>query len=134
MVIALLAGVGLVVATYFTAIAYNWIRPDTRWVPSFCRMGEQTCALVVFAPAARVFGVPNSLLGQVFYVGLLAATLAGWLEGTVLRVFLGISGVTVGLGLYLSYQLLVVLRIACPLCFTAHGVNLMLFAALWLQP
>ena len=61
-----LSVVGLVIATYFTAVACRWIRADETWIPSFCRLGEQTCASIVFTPRARVFGLPNSLLGQIF--------------------------------------------------------------------
>ena len=77
--IGLLAAVGLTIASYFTAVAYRWMKPDVRWIPSFCRLEERTCASVVFTPSARVFGPPNSLLGQVFYAALLAGAAAGWL-------------------------------------------------------
>ena len=57
----LLAVVGLTVSTYFTAVAFHWIAPDTRWIPTVCRMDDKTCASVIFTPSARVFGPPNSL-------------------------------------------------------------------------
>ena len=62
-------------------------------------MGEQTCASIVFTPRARVFGLPNSLLGQVFYLALVAGVPLGFLEIPMLfRLYLGASLVTVGLG------------------------------------
>ena len=64
--IVALSIVGFLISSYFTAIAYRWIRPDERWIPASCRMGEQTCASIVFTPRARVFGLPNSVLGQVY--------------------------------------------------------------------
>ena len=72
----LLAAVGLTISSYFTAVAYGWIDPTEKWIPSFCRMGEQTCSRVIHSPRARVFGLPNSLLGQLFYLAILAAVLA----------------------------------------------------------
>ncbi|MCE2543354.1 MAG: hypothetical protein J4F30_07965 [Acidobacteria bacterium] len=87
-----LAVVGLGISTYFTGVAYRWIRPDTRWIPAFCRMGERTCASIVFTPRARVFGLPNSVLGQVFYVALLAGLPLGLLDQPALfMLYLGAS-------------------------------------------
>ena len=122
--IGLLAAVGLAVSSYFTAVAWRWTTPDVRWVPAFCRLEERTCASVVFTPSARVFGPPNSLLGQLFYAALLAGAASGRLADPQLWwLYLGASLVTVGLGVYLSYALLFVLRVPCPLCFASHGIN-----------
>ena len=128
------ASVGFAISSYFTAIAYRWIRPDAGWIPTFCRMGEQTCASIVFTPRARVFGLPNSLLGQVFYLALVAGVPLGFLETPMLfRLYLGASLVTVGLGLYLSYSLLFIARVRCQLCFTSHGLNAAIFVLLLLR-
>ena len=122
--IGLLAAGGLVIASYFTAVAYRWTRPDARWIPAFCRMEERTCASVVFTPSARVFGPPNSLLGQVFYAALLAGAVSGSLTHPRLwPLYLGASLVSAGLGVYLSHALLFVVRVPCPLCFASHGIN-----------
>lgn len=122
--IGLLAAVGLAIASYFTAVALHWMKPDARWIPAFCRLEERTCASVVFTPSARVFGPPNSLLGQLFYLALLAGAVSNWLTDPRLwTLYLGGSLLTVGLGVYLSYALLFVLRVPCPLCFTSHGIN-----------
>ena len=124
LVIGLLAAVGLAIASYFTAVAYRWTKPDVRWIPAFCRLEERACASVVFTPSARVLGPPNSLLGQVFYAALLVGAVAGWLSDPRLwPLYLAASLVTVGLGAYLSYALLFVLRVPCPLCFASHGIN-----------
>ncbi len=122
--IGLLAAVGATIASYFTAVAFRWTKPDVRWIPAFCRLEERTCATVVFTPSARVFGPPNSLLGQAFYAALLAGAAAGWLtDPRFWPLYLAASLVTVGLGAYLSYALLFVLRVPCPLCFASHGIN-----------
>lgn len=127
-----LAALGLLISSYFTAVAYRWMRPDARWIPPFCRLGEATCASIVFTPEARVFGVPNSLLGQLYYVSLLAGAPAGALETPGLRfAWLAASLVTVGLGAYLTWSLVFVTRVACVLCFTSHAINAVIFVLLF---
>ena len=131
-ILIILAAVGLTISSYFTAVAYGWIDPTEKWIPSFCRMGEQTCSRVIHSPRARVFGLPNSLLGQLFYLAILAATFANliflkpysWL-------FLSASFLTVLLGIYLSYSLLYLTRIRCVLCFTSHAINGVIFLILF---
>ena len=133
--IGLLAAVGLAISSYFTAVACRWTPPNVRWIPSFCRLEERTCASVVFTPSARVFGPPNSLLGQVFYAALLAGAASGRLADPHLWwLYLGVSLVTVGLGVYLSHALLFVLRVPCPLCFVSHGVNAVICGLLLFLP
>ena len=127
-----LSVIGLMISAYFTAVAYRWVQPDVRWIPSFCRMDERTCASIVFTPQARVFALPNSVLGQLFYVLLIAGTLLNWITGPELiaTLYVAASTVTVILGMYLSYALLFINRVACPLCFTSHGINLVIFLIL----
>ena len=127
-----LSVIGLMISAYFTAVAYRWVQPDVRWIPSFCRMDERTCASIVFTSQARVFGLPNSVLGQLFYVFLIAGTLFNWITEPefIATLYVAASAVTVILGTYLSYALLFINRVACPLCFTSHGINLMIFLIL----
>jgi uncharacterized membrane protein len=128
--VVLLSVIGLLISSYFTAISYRWIRPDEKWIPAFCRLGERTCASIVFTPRARVFGLPNSVLGQVFYAALVIGGLAGRLEGGALTLYLLASLVTVALGAYLTYSLLFLTRVPCTLCFTSHLINLVIFIML----
>lgn len=129
--LAALGILGLFISTYFTAVAYRWVSPETRWVPSFCRMGERTCATIVDSPRAKVFGVPNSVLGQLFYLALLAGIATGILwESPFYLLALLASGGTVVLGAFLTYSLLFLTRVPCPLCFTSHFLNLCIFLLL----
>ena len=127
-----LSVIGLVISSYFTAVAYRWVQADARWIPAFCRMDERTCASIVFTPQARVFALPNSVLGQLFYVALIAGTFFNWITAPELiaTIYVAASTSTVILGIYLSYALLFINRVACPLCFTSHGINLMIFLIL----
>ena len=132
--IIVLSATGLLISTYFTAVAYRWIRADEKWIPPFCRMGEQTCVSIVFTPRARVFGLPNSVLGQIFYVAILFGLPLGLIGQPMLwRVYLAASLVTVVLGVYLSYSLLFITRVPCKLCFTSHAINGLIFALLLLR-
>ncbi len=129
-----LAVVGLGISTYFTGVAYRWMRPDTRWIPAFCRMGERTCASIVFTPRARVFGLPNSVLGQLFYLALLAGLPLGLLDRPALfLLYLGASLATVALAVFLTYSLLFITRVPCVLCFTSHGINTVILLLLILR-
>ena len=131
MLISILAALGFLISSYFTAVSYRWVNPNASWIPSFCRMGEQTCASIVFTPRARVFGLPNSLLGQVFYLALIAAVVGDFLfTKPLVYFFLLASLVTVFLGMYLSYSLLFITRVPCKLCFTSHAINLVIFILL----
>ena len=66
--IVLLSLGGLADALYFTLAYYGRIR-KARWVPEIlCAREGSNCVTVVRTPYARVFGVPNSLLGVVYYV------------------------------------------------------------------
>lgn len=107
--------------------------PKNDWIPSFCRLGEQTCSRVIFSPRARVFGVPNSLLGQLFYIAIIVGALSNllFLE-PFFFLFLSASFLTVLLAVYLSYSLLFLTRIRCFLCFTSHAINGIIFVVLLL--
>ena len=129
-VIVFLSLIGFLISSYFTAVSYRWIRPDEKWIPTFCRLGERTCATIVFTPRACVFGLPNSVLGQVFYAALVIGALTGRFEGGPLTLYLLASLVTVVLGAYLTYSLLFLTRVPCKLCFTSHFINLVIFIML----
>ncbi len=132
---------GLADALYFTLAYYGRIR-RARWVPEIlCAREGSSCVTVVRTPYAHVFGVPNSLLGLVYYVLLMV-----WIMfvpryvsilGHVLRPFealglllLGASLSTVALGFYLIHALRRVLHTHCVLCYGAHAINIILFVLL----
>ena len=132
--ILLLSAISFWIATYFTAVSYRWVNPEASWIPSFCRMGERTCSSIVHTPRARVFGIPNSVLGQIFYLALMAGILGGFIFSSPLFYFyLAGSLLTVLLGVYLTYSLLFLTRVPCKLCFTSHAINLVIFILLLLS-
>jgi len=141
LLIVLLSLGGLADALYFTFAYYGRIR-KARWVPEiFCAREGSTCVTVVRTPYARVFGVPNSLLGIFYYVLLMVWTVFVphhlSVSGHVLRPFetlglvlLGASLCTVILGFYLIHALRRILYTDCPLCYAAHAINIALFVLL----
>lgn len=131
LILAAITALGFLISTYFTAVSYRWMRPDARWIPAFCRLGERTCATIVFTPRARVLGVPNSLLGQVFYLAIWLGLGGGFLFSAPHYYFYWLASLmTVLLGGYLTYSLLFLTRVPCKLCFTTHAINLAVFLLL----
>ncbi len=118
----LLALTGFFISLYFTGVYYNYLRSDVWWVPVFCRMKQQTCQSIVQTPEARIFGVPNFVLGLLFYI-LLTVTVLGDIGGFLFDILIATAIFTVVLAGYLVYALRVRLKTDCVLCYTAHGIN-----------
>jgi len=142
-VICVLSLAGLADSLYFTFAYYGRIR-KARWVPEIlCARDGSSCVTVVQTPYARVFGVPNSLLGIAYYLLLICGAMGNWSFGTNLYVhftyvvyplalvlLIIISAGTTVLGFYLIYALRRKLHVDCPLCYTAHAINFVLFVLL----
>ena len=146
-IIAILALAGLANALYFTLAYYGRVK-NSRWVPEvLCARQGSSCATVVQTPYARVFGVPNSLLGIIYYVAMLVwlpwtgavhfqEELLWLLVGWTCALLLG-GVISIVLGIYLVYALRRRLRVDCPLCYAAHAINsallvLLILRTLWM--
>ena len=121
-----LATIGLYIAAYFTLVFYGHLNANTRLMPSVCRLEERTCQTVLGTKYAKVFGVPNSLLGVLYYLIVIAVLLTGWATPSLALGLILVAWFTVALGLYLIYALFFIIRIPCPLCLTGHSINLAL--------
>ncbi len=143
--IFLLSIAGLADAFYFTFAYYGRVR-KLRWIPIvLCAREGSSCVTVVKTPYARVFGVPNSLLGIFYYVFLMYWATAGMPVGfevalgdryRLIRIawpLITASALTVIVGFYLVYALRRKLYVNCPLCYAAHVINLALFVLLILS-
>src|SRR5450759_2683863 len=62
---------GLGIALYFSSVYYGVIEADNRSIPSFCRMEKGACMRILDTPEAKVLGLPNSVLGVIYYVAIL---------------------------------------------------------------
>ena len=129
-VVTVLALAGLADALYFTFAYYGRIK-KARWVPErLCAREGSNCVTVVQTPYARVFGVPNSLLGVVYYLLLILWAVAAPRVSAVGWALIAASAGTVVLGSYLVYSLRRKLYIDCPLCYAAHAINAILLVLL----
>ena len=122
--IIFLAVFGLWNAFYFTFAFYGRVK-GARWVPAIlCAREGSSCVTVVQTPYARVFGVPNSLLGIIYYIALILWSVAPGLAPAWFRWLLVAASIaTVFLGFYLIYSLVSKLHTHCPLCYSAHAIN-----------
>jgi uncharacterized membrane protein len=131
----LLSLIGSLISFYFTLVYYQIIPANYHLVPHICRMKESTCQTVLSTRDARVFGIPNSALGILYYGIVFFITVAGgWGSGGfVHRFFLWVSILVVLLSFFLSYSLLYRIKIVCPLCFMSHGINVVIALLLFIK-
>ncbi len=128
-VLLLLALSGLYISLYFTLVYYGKIRPEGGFVPAFCTLDEKDCQRVIVHPHARIFLVPNFILGIVYYGLVLMVVFFGGgpvLSGGIMYA----SWLTVGVAFFLLYSLLYKVGMFCPLCLTAHGINILIACVL----
>lgn len=98
-----------------------------------------SCDNVLLSETSWVLHIPLAGWGVVYYVGLLALLIAGWLLGTR---FQGeaqtalMASVLIGgcVSLLLIGVILSNVSLLCPLCLVIHGINLLLIAAVrWMS-
>jgi uncharacterized membrane protein len=129
-IIGALSTVGLLISLYFTLVQRGTISAETRFVPRFCRIGKDTCLTLLSTQEARLFKIPNFHLGILYYMTIITLACVSdlWQQFHTLLVLASLA--TVGMGMYLSYALLVRLRLSCILCFISHSINLFIFLVL----
>ncbi|HEY6952691.1 MAG TPA: vitamin K epoxide reductase family protein [Bacteroidota bacterium] len=132
--VAVFSCAGLLISLYFTIVYYKPAAGIDRYVPSFCRIEPESCASLLGTRQARLYGMPNFVLGLLFYTGLVGSALSGilWKQLHLLLV-LG-SLVSVATGIYLTDVLIVRLKIHCTLCLASHAINLALCLILLTSP
>ena len=122
-IIFALSVLGLWISVYFTGVYYRWFKPDVFWIPQICQLKEESCITVLGTPRAKLFGIPNSAFGIGIYAYLILnlAIPFPWFIATA------VLALAVLRSIYLAYSLIFVTKIPCPLCFTSHVINLILF-------
>lgn len=109
-IITVLCGVGLYTSLFMLAKSRRAAR------------GELEGPSVVKSARARLFGVPNSLLGVLYYP---AVALSVWFvhaPATAIVLLLAVCGAGATSGV-LAYSLLFITRRPCPYCWASHLVN-----------
>jgi len=130
--LAIAATIGIAISAYFTLVFFDIIPANSRFVAQVCRMDEQTCQYVLHTTYAKLFGVPNSLLGAIFYAFILYTVLAhGPNSSAFISLVATLSSVlSVLASIYLTHALIVKLKTNCVLCFTCHALNLVILILL----
>jgi uncharacterized membrane protein len=122
--VIVLSLVGLYLAAYFSLIYYHLVKADSGMLPRVCRLEERSCKTVLETKYARVFGPPNSLLGVFYYVIVVVLVGGNFLAGLIGIGLVAVAWFTVVLGIFLIYSLFFIIKIPCPICITAHAINL----------
>jgi uncharacterized membrane protein len=109
-VITVLCGVGLYTSLFM-------LRKSIR-----AARGEISGPSVVKTPRAHLFGVPNSLLGSLYYpaVAITVWFVRSQLAAVVLLLVVLCAAAT---SVVLAYSLLFITRRECPICWTSHAIN-----------
>lgn len=128
--VIILALVGFVDSLYFVMVHYGFTDSKPPEIP-ICPVNEKgTCETAAEAPQSEIFGLPNSIFGLGFYSFVLAAAAARLAFGfwPIPNILAAVSIIAALMSIYLAYTLVFQIKILCPLCFTAHAVNLSLAA------
>ena len=133
--LATLSSIGLLISVYFTLVYYRLIASDSRFLPRFCTLSEGSCRTILDAPQARLFGLPNSLIGLFYYAILLFFVLNVWVGVPMesARWMFVASLVASVVGLTLADTLIRTLKTTCVLCFTSHGINIIISVLLYIN-
>ena len=116
-----LAVPALLINLYFTALILDrWpgLRRGLGALFTSCGADTSSCAVVVRTPYARLFGgAPNVYVGIAWNVALIGLALSWLVSGrlTVPWPYLIVAAMSVVVGLYLVWALIVDLRQPCPL-------------------
>lgn len=90
--------------------------------------GGGDCAEVLSSRWALVMWVPVTALGALVWIGLMAS-----LTEKFRRFFQPLLGSIVGAALWFVFVQVVILKMFCPWCMTAHGVGLLVFCIGWVR-
>jgi uncharacterized membrane protein len=111
-IITLLCGVGLYASLFMLA--------KTRRA----QRGQLEAPSVVESPRARLYGgVPNALLGAIYYPALAVGVAIVPAMPALAIPLLAVAGFAAATSAVLAYSLLFVTRRPCPYCWTGHAVN-----------
>lgn len=131
-IIVVCSAVGWANACVFTLMIAGRLAVDSPLAQKVCRLDTRDCEKVISSRNARLLGMPNSAVGLVWY-----AVAGGWaglalISGTLpfREMILGLSALSVLLGLYLSWSLMFRLKVVCKFCYLGHFMNLLIFLSL----
>ena len=105
-----------------------------RIVPTLCNMEAGSCGSLLQTKQAKLFGIPNYILGIVFYLFALGVAILTPMDpGAIYWALVLVTTGTVFIGAFLIFSLIFTLRTNCLLCYMTHVVNFLLLATLILN-
>ncbi len=93
--------------------------------PDICRQEAGGCQILFRSRGAALLGVPNSLLGILFYPAVAAGLLLGWPAWWLFSAASAALAMTVALALRLVRR-----RLECRICWAGHAANAVLWGIL----
>jgi uncharacterized membrane protein len=96
--------------------------------PRICKLEAGGCAILFRTKTAALLGVPNSLLGLVYYAALPVALAFGAPAGPLAAISLAPVAMTVYLARYLIRE-----KLECRICWVGHAANAATAACLWVR-
>lgn len=119
--------IGFLISLYFTLVYLDVSIPVVDSVANFCGLDTRQCQKVIETESSHLFGVANFVLGLFYYTVLFIYLI---LPSSIAWVFFILMAMAcwavVILSLYLAFELRYVLKIPCRLCFTIHGINVVI--------
>ena len=103
-------------------------------VPTLCNMDSGSCGSLLQTKQAKLFGIPNYVLGIVFYLFALGVAIFTPMDpGTLYWVLVLVTTGVVFTGAFLIFSLIFTLKTNCLLCYMAHVINFLILATLILN-
>ncbi len=128
--IIICAVIGLLTSVLFTGLRFGLIAADNPLIGRFCLPGEKSCTSILNAPDGHLFGLPNAVIGMLYFGWVLGITLFNHGNRTLKIMTLGVSLATLFVSAYLLYSLKFRLKARCPLCILSHACTIALFVLL----
>ncbi|MGI6294512.1 MAG: vitamin K epoxide reductase family protein [Armatimonadota bacterium] len=123
--IGILAFVGFADSVYLTMAHFGIINPATLEESAVCSLTDNSCEKAATSTSATTAGIPNALLGTVYFAAVLGVVGLRLILGRWFALYPTFAFLLAGLGFsaYLTQELIFKLQQHCPFCLTAHAIN-----------
>lgn len=122
----LLLLIGFMTGMLLLLYEYNQYSPV---VSSFCSISRKTnCAAVLQSKASKVVGIPWTVIGTSYFMGILLAMLVSWFSESVIYCAVWLHLFTIPYIFYSFYYQFRKVRQWCPLCICVQVILLLLLA------
>ena len=117
---------GYLISIYFFKYSKGKIPSKVSWLPSIVQIGDCRCDEIINTRFGRSFGRSNAYWAMWYFVLLFALVMCQWIADWpgVIPIFF-ITLLALARSIYLAWAL-VVLKVMCRPCITAHMINFLL--------